>query len=95
LKGAETFLSTPGMETLMFDGGCAGLATGGSGDVLAGLIGGLAARGAEPAQACAWAAFIHGRAGVTLSTQIGTVEFLARELLPLIPGLIDEASRQA
>lgn len=92
LKGAQSFLASPAAETLMYEEGCAGLATGGSGDVLAGIIGGLAARGAEPLQACAWAAFIHGQAGATLSKQVGTVGFLARELLPLIPRLIDEAS---
>jgi|GEM_PF-2818620 len=80
----------PGEEMLVFAGGCIGLATGGSGDVLAGLIGGLAARRASPVQACAWAAYIHGAAGRALSRKIGTVGFLARELLPLIPRLIDE-----
>jgi ADP-dependent NAD(P)H-hydrate dehydratase len=91
LKGAETFLAAPDEETLLFDGGCPGLATGGSGDVLAGLIGGLAARGAKAVEACAWGTVIHGRAGVTLSKQVGTVGFLARELLPLLPHLIEEA----
>jgi hydroxyethylthiazole kinase-like uncharacterized protein yjeF len=91
LKGADTFLAAPYGETLLFDGGCPGLATGGSGDVLAGLIGGLAARGAKPVEACAWGALIHGRAGMALSEQIGTVGFLARELLPLLPHLIDDA----
>jgi ADP-dependent NAD(P)H-hydrate dehydratase len=94
LKGVETFLAAPSQETLLFDGGCAGLATGGSGDVLAGIIGGLAARSADPIEACAWGTFIHGQAGVALSRQVGTIGFLARELLPLIPRLIDEASKE-
>jgi len=95
LKSEETVLVAPGEEPLLFQGGCAGLATGGSGDVLAGIIGGLAARGASPRTACAWATYIHGQAGADLARDIGTVGFLARELLPLIPGLIDAASADA
>lgn len=91
LKGVETFLAAPEEEPLVFRGGCAGLATAGSGDVLAGIIGGLAARGVKPHQACAWGAYIHGEAGVALSEQVGPIGFLAREILPLVPGLIENA----
>ena len=89
LKAEQSILAAPGVEPLLYDGGSIGLATGGSGDVLAGLIGGLAARGAAPVQAAAWGAFIHGAAGAALSRSVGTVGFLAREILPLIPSLID------
>jgi ADP-dependent NAD(P)H-hydrate dehydratase len=92
LKADHTVLAAPDQEALLFTGGCIGLATGGSGDVLAGLIGGFAARGAPPRLACAWAAYIHGAAGATLSREIGPLGFLARELLSKIPRLIVEAN---
>jgi NAD(P)H-hydrate repair Nnr-like enzyme with NAD(P)H-hydrate dehydratase domain len=68
--------------------GNAGLATSGSGDVLAGLLAGLAARGADPLQAVVWAAHVHGLAGDRLAARIGAVGYLARELLDEIPGVL-------
>lgn len=72
--------------------GHAGLATSGSGDVLAGTLGGLLARGAEPAQAACWAKYLHGAAGERLATRIGRVGFLAREVLDVVPSLLSELS---
>jgi NAD(P)H-hydrate repair Nnr-like enzyme with NAD(P)H-hydrate dehydratase domain len=73
------------------DGGVIGLATAGSGDVLAGIITGLIARGADPVTAALWGVFVHGKAGTILSTKVASVGFLAREILDLIPGLIARA----
>ncbi|MET0240759.1 MAG: NAD(P)H-hydrate dehydratase [Sphingobium sp.] len=98
LKGRESVLVGADGEVLLHTGGCVGLATGGSGDVLAGIIGGLAARGASPFVAAGWGAWLHGRAGETLAETFGPVGFLARELLPIIPRLLDKAvtiSREA
>ncbi len=92
LKAGESFLADPEGRCLRYDGGCVGLATGGSGDVLAGIIGGLAARGGSAFEAAAWAAWTHGAAGKRLSEDVGEVGFLARELLPLIPRLLHERS---
>lgn len=89
LKGKESYLASPNGECLVFTGGCAGLGTGGSGDVLAGLVGGLAARGASAFRAAAWGAWAHGQAGAELAGRMGQIGFLARELLPLIPAIID------
>ncbi|WP_150295232.1 NAD(P)H-hydrate dehydratase [Sphingobium estronivorans] len=94
LKGKRSFIAGPDGMLLSHEVDCVGLATGGSGDVLAGLVGGLSARGAEPIEAAAWAIWIHGQAGQRLAKQVGPVGFLARELLPLIPALLHEASRQ-
>ena len=63
----------------------AGLGVSGSGDVRAGITGGLLARGADPAQAAVWAAYLHGRCGERLSSSVGRLGFLARELPPEIP----------
>ena len=89
LKGDKSYVASPDGESLVYSDGCVGLGTGGSGDVLAGLIGGLAARGAPALRAAAWGAWVHGRAGRTLTKVIGEVGFLARELVPLIPEIID------
>ena len=69
-------------------GGGIGLGTGGSGDVLAGAIGGLLARGAAPLVAAGWGVWLHGEAGRRWRGEIGPVGFLARELLPLLPALL-------
>jgi ADP-dependent NAD(P)H-hydrate dehydratase len=70
-----------------------GLGTSGSGDVLAGVVAGLAARGGDAAQAACWGAYLHGTAGDRLSARIGPVGFLARELLDEIPTAMAELSR--
>ncbi|WCP13347.1 Bifunctional NAD(P)H-hydrate repair enzyme Nnr [Sphingobium sp. AntQ-1] len=93
LKGDISYLATAEGQYLVYEGGCVGLGTGGSGDVLAGLIGGLASRGATAFQAAAWGAWIHGKAGNILAETIGEVGFLARELLPVIPALIEQTMR--
>ena len=80
LKGAETFIATPGGEVFRYAEGDVGLATSGSGDVLAGAIVGLIARGAAIDQAAVWAVYLHGAAGNRLKRRIGPLGFLAREL---------------
>jgi ADP-dependent NAD(P)H-hydrate dehydratase len=90
LKGDRSVIAGPDGACLLHEGGCVGLATGGSGDVLAGIVGGLAARGSEPMRAAAWGSWVHGKAGRTLAQTVGSIGFLARELLPLIPRLLDD-----
>ncbi|WP_127783588.1 NAD(P)H-hydrate dehydratase [Rhodococcus sp. X156] len=65
--------------------GHSGLGTAGSGDVLAGAVAGLLARGADAAQAACWGTYLHGTAGDRLAARVGRVGFLARELLEEIP----------
>lgn len=90
LKGACTCIAEPGGPLWRYEDGNVGLATSGSGDTLAGVIAGLAARGAEPAQAAAWGVFLHGEAGNRLAARRGTLGFLARELLAEIPPIMEE-----
>lgn len=87
LKGATTYIADPTGALYRNDHGDVGLATSGSGDVLAGIIGGLLARGAEPLHAAAWGVSLHARAGAALSDRIG-LGFLARELPGEIPSLM-------
>ncbi|MCW1383103.1 NAD(P)H-hydrate dehydratase [Novosphingobium sp. KCTC 2891] len=88
LKGATSLVAAPDAAVLAFAGGGVGLATGGSGDVLAGIAAGLAARGAPPLEATAWAVWLHGEAGRRCAEQMGPLGFLARELLAHVPGLM-------
>ena len=69
--------------------GDTGLGTSGSGDVLAGAITGLLARGADPAQAAVWGTHVHAAAGDTLAARIGRVGFLASELIDELPYQLD------
>ena len=62
-----------------------GLGTSGSGDVLAGVVAGLLAGGAEAAQAGVWGRHLHAAAGDRLAARIGRTGFLARELLDEVP----------
>jgi hydroxyethylthiazole kinase-like uncharacterized protein yjeF len=93
LKGRETFVALPGGEVYVNRAGSIGLATSGSGDVLAGVIAGLVARGTEPAHAAAWGVHLHALAGERLARRVGPLGFLARELPAEIPPLLAELSR--
>jgi ADP-dependent NAD(P)H-hydrate dehydratase len=94
LKGRETFVASPGGETYVNRAGSVGLATSGSGDVLAGVIAGLLARGTEPARAAAWGVHLHALAGERLARRVGPLGFLARELPAEIPPLMAGLSRK-
>ena len=89
LKGADTVIADPSGEVFKYRGGSVGLATSGSGDTLAGILGGLLARGASPIQASVWAVFIHGEAGRALDKRVGRVGFLAREIPDEVPGILE------
>jgi hydroxyethylthiazole kinase-like uncharacterized protein yjeF len=72
---------TPDGQAWRDEAGGVGLGTSGSGDVLAGVVGGLLARGAESAQAAVWGQYAHAAAGDRLTARTGRLGFLARELL--------------
>ncbi len=92
LKGAITYISAPDGEVWRHGGGSVALGTSGSGDVLSGLIGGLAARGASPMAAAQWGVYLHGMAGSRFEESVGEVGLLARELPAMIPSLLRELS---
>jgi hydroxyethylthiazole kinase-like uncharacterized protein yjeF len=71
--------------------GHAGLGTSGSGDVLAGAVAGLLARGADPAQAACWATYLHATAGDRLAPRVGRLGFLAREVVDELPLVLVQA----
>jgi hydroxyethylthiazole kinase-like uncharacterized protein yjeF len=90
LKGATTCIADAQGHAWRHQGGTSGLATSGSGDVLAGIAAGLAARGASLEHAAVWAVALHARAGELLARQVGPLGFLARELAAKVPGLMHE-----
>lgn len=97
MKGAPSFIAAPARggrrATVLASGaGNVGLAMSGSGDTLAGIIAGLAARGTPPLQAAAWGVHLHGRAADAIAARQGALGFLARELLDEIPALMNRAA---
>ena len=88
VKGVTSHIVTAGGDHWTYDGGAPGLGVSGSGDVLAGIVGGLLARGAEPLNALLWAVWLHGEAGVRLASEVGPIGFLAREIADQIPELL-------
>jgi hydroxyethylthiazole kinase-like uncharacterized protein yjeF len=90
LGGATSWIAAPDGRLWRDESGNAGLGVSGSGDVRAGITGGLLARGADPAQAALWAAWLHGRAGERLASSVGATGFLARELPGEVPAVLAE-----
>ena len=88
LKGARTVIASPLGEMWQHEGGNVGLAISGSGDTLAGIIVGLAARGATLAQAGAWGVALHARAGDALARRSGPLGYLTRDLAAEVPMLM-------
>lgn len=88
LKSATTVIAAPDGTHWVHRGGSVSLGTSGSGDVLAGIICGLLARGAGSAQAAVWGVHLHARAGALLARQLGPLGPLAREIAAHLPGLL-------
>lgn len=92
LKGPRSVVNVPGSPLMYYQGGGVGLAVSGSGDVLAGVVAGLLARGASTQDACAWGVWVHGEAGRTLADTVGPLGFLAREVASEIPRVMARAT---
>jgi ADP-dependent NAD(P)H-hydrate dehydratase len=90
LKGATTYIATPDGDCWRHVSHHAGLGTSGSGDALAGIVVGLAARGASLAQAAVWGVALHARAGRALAERLGTIGYLAGELPGEVPALLQK-----
>jgi ADP-dependent NAD(P)H-hydrate dehydratase len=88
VKGVTSHVVSPEGNCWTYDGGAPGLGVSGSGDILAGIVGGLLARGAAPLAALLWSVWLHGEAGARLGERIGPIGFLAREIADEIPALL-------
>jgi hydroxyethylthiazole kinase-like uncharacterized protein yjeF len=89
LRDAVTWIGTPNGERFVDRSGHAALATSGSGDVAAGIIAGLAARGAEPLTAALWGVHTHGRIGERVAARDRGIGALARDFLAEIPATLN------
>lgn len=85
LKGACTLVADPAGALRVNWPPNPALATAGTGDVLAGMAAGLLAQGVDPLDAASAAVYLHGRAGLAVSEQLGDAGLLAGDLLPEIP----------
>ena len=88
VKGVQSHIVSPAGEVWRYAGGGPGLGVSGSGDVLAGIVGGLLARGAAPLDALLWAVWAHGEAGRRLAERIAPIGYLAREIAGEVPALL-------
>jgi hydroxyethylthiazole kinase-like uncharacterized protein yjeF len=87
--------ATPGDEAYEVPKGNPGLATSGSGDVLAGAVAGVAARTSDAVTAAVWGLALHGSAGDRLAARIGGIGFLARELLDELPDCLSDLTKES
>ena len=87
LKGHRT-VTTDGETCYINTTGNPGMATGGSGDILAGIIAGLIGQGFEPLKAAALGVCIHGAAGDLCASEIGTYGMLPTDMLSALPRLM-------
>jgi ADP-dependent NAD(P)H-hydrate dehydratase / NAD(P)H-hydrate epimerase len=88
LKGARTVVVGPDGRAAIVPTGNPGMASGGTGDVLAGVVGGLLAQGLDAFDAACLAAFAHGLAGDRVAVRQGEVGLLARDLLDELPAAL-------
>lgn len=90
LKGNKTVIAAPGRTTLINTTGNPGMATGGSGDVLAGMIGSFLAQGMEPYQAAMCGVHLHGLAGDRAAARLSQHAMLPTDLLDELGGLFSQ-----
>lgn len=93
LKGAPTVTALPSGTVYINGSGNVALASGGTGDVLAGVIGGLMAQGLRPDRAAALGVFLHGAAADHWARDVGDAGLLAGELLSLLPRVRQKLSK--
>lgn len=87
LKGHHTVISD-GEETYVNQTGNPGMAVGGSGDVLSGIIAGLLGQGIDPLTAAACGAWLHGKAGDICAEEIGQYGMLPTDMVEVLPRLL-------
>ncbi|MCE5199437.1 MAG: NAD(P)H-hydrate dehydratase [Armatimonadota bacterium] len=91
LKGARTVIAEPEGKAWINTSGTPGMATGGTGDVLSGMIGGLLAQSEmQPWGIATSAVYVHGRAGELAAERLGEASMLASDLVDSLPAAIQE-----
>jgi hydroxyethylthiazole kinase-like uncharacterized protein yjeF len=90
LKGNKTIISTPAGEVYINPTGNPGMASGGTGDILTGMIGGLLAQGFSPLEAATWGVYLHGLAGDIAVRNIGEAPLIAGDIIDYLPDAFKE-----
>ena len=85
LKGARTLIAEPAGRVFINMTGNSGMATAGTGDVLAGIIGSLLAQGMKPFEAAVCGVYIHGKAGDIAAYELGEAGVIAGDVLDALP----------
>lgn len=84
LKGMGTIIASPNGRIMQNNTGNSGMATGGSGDVLAGMVASLLAQGAEAFEAAAAGVYLHGLAGDIAKNRYGKISMLPTDIIECI-----------
>jgi hydroxyethylthiazole kinase-like uncharacterized protein yjeF len=92
LKGNRTVIATPDEKIYINPTGNPGMASGGVGDVLTGIIGGLMAQGLSPLDAALWGVYLHGMAGDLAVQTIGEISLIAGDIIDYIPRALTEVN---
>jgi hydroxyethylthiazole kinase-like uncharacterized protein yjeF len=88
LKGARTVIGEPGGRVFLNPTGNPGMASGGAGDVLTGMVGAFLARGMEPLRALLAGVYLHGLAGDLARERTGEEGLIAGDILEAVPAAI-------
>ncbi len=88
LKGVGTIIAIPDGNSFINTTGNPGMATAGTGDVLAGMAAGLLAQKVTPPNASKAAVYLHGLAGDRVSQEKGQVSLIASDLIEVIPSIL-------
>jgi len=88
LKGHPTLISTPKGEVFINPTGNPGMASGGMGDVLTGMIGGLVCQGFDILSSLQMAVYLHGKAGDEGAKEVGEKSLIATDIIEKIPALL-------
>jgi NAD(P)H-hydrate epimerase len=95
LKGAVSVVATPDGTVLLNPTGNPGMASGGTGDVLTGIVGAFLARGLAPGDALAAAVYLHGLAGDVAAERRGEESLIARDVIAALPDAFRIVQRAA
>ncbi|MEA1929222.1 MAG: NAD(P)H-hydrate dehydratase [Candidatus Auribacterota bacterium] len=90
LKGAGTLIASPDGPLRINLNGNPGMATGGTGDILTGLIAGFIVGGLSGIDAASLGVFVHGAAGDKAAEEVGEISLIASDLLKTIPAVLKE-----
>ena len=88
LKGHRSLIATPKGEVFINPTGNPGMASGGTGDVLTGMIGGLICQGFDILPSLQMAVYLHGLAGDEMAQELGEKSLIARDIIEKIPALL-------